>query len=566
MTTRDWNNTMPRLVSGENDLQTRNITLAKEWHPSLNNDLKPCDVSQFSNKKAWWLGKCGHEWEALIAKRSSGRGCPYCSNNKVLAGFNDLLSQYPKIAKEWNHVRNDSILLKTMSPRSNKKVWWVDSFGHEWETTPDKRTSRSQGCPVCSGVQRLEGFNDLETKYPLLFKEWSPKNTLLPNDPMVRGESKILWIGECGHEWVAVLEYRKAGSGCHICSNNAVQKGVNSFDVSYPELLKEWDFDKNVNISPYDFSSGMHTKVWWIGLCEHSWIASINHRTSGKGCAVCAGKQLQKGINDLKAVNPTLANEFHPTKNRNVEASDVIANSHTKVWWIGSCLHEWQADPHHRMTGVGCPFCAGKQILPGYNDLPSLFPATASEWNHTLNGILEPGDFTSFSGKKVWWRCSQNHEYQATIVSRTRNNSGCAKCIQASTSKIQQAFHKALKSHIPDLECDVRIPVPFKSRKSMAVDMVSIASNVAIEYDGEYYHSGQRSGKTLDWHLSHDGEKTQALLDAGYIVIRIRENALQHLDMVHERLIQVSYKHGDVLDATVASLLKFVATSPNLHP
>lgn len=92
----------------------------------------------------------------------------------------------------------------------------------------------------------------------------------------------------------------------------------------------------------------------------------------------------------------------------------------------------------------------------------------------------------------------------------------------------------------------------------MSVDMISIASNVVIEYDGEYYHSGKRSGKGLQHHLDHDSAKTQALLDAGYGVIRIRENGLQHLNMTDERLMQISYKNGDAMDSVLQDIIRFL--------
>ena len=36
-----------------------------------------------SGKKVWWLGKCGHEWQATPNKRCMGnKGCPICYSHK----------------------------------------------------------------------------------------------------------------------------------------------------------------------------------------------------------------------------------------------------------------------------------------------------------------------------------------------------------------------------------------------------------------------------------------------------------------------------------------------------
>ena len=64
-----------------------------------------------SNVKVWWLGKCGHEWEAVIASRTGNRksGCPYCANQKLLKGFNDLETRSPELAKEWIVEKNEGL-------------------------------------------------------------------------------------------------------------------------------------------------------------------------------------------------------------------------------------------------------------------------------------------------------------------------------------------------------------------------------------------------------------------------------------------------------------------------
>lgn len=67
--------------------------LASEW--SEENEIKPTEVSIGSHKKVIWKCKLGHEWIATVKSRTINRtGCPYCSHNKVLAGFNDLATDF----------------------------------------------------------------------------------------------------------------------------------------------------------------------------------------------------------------------------------------------------------------------------------------------------------------------------------------------------------------------------------------------------------------------------------------------------------------------------------------
>lgn len=136
-----------------------NQELSKEWSRK-NSPLLPTMVGPGSHRKVIWKGKCGHEWSAVIKNRVAGAGCPYCSHNKVLAGFNDLETLYLRSGKRmvlkeiFRYCRHKLRLLQT------KKFRWGCSEGHEWFTLISTRSSGSK-CPYCSGIKLLKGFNDL---------------------------------------------------------------------------------------------------------------------------------------------------------------------------------------------------------------------------------------------------------------------------------------------------------------------------------------------------------------------------------------------------------------------
>ena len=90
-----------RVLEGFNDLASIKPELVDEWS-SENEPLKPNNVNAASHRKVRWKGKCGHEWTAEIRARVKGTGCPYCSNNKIMPGFNDLATIHPELAKEWS--------------------------------------------------------------------------------------------------------------------------------------------------------------------------------------------------------------------------------------------------------------------------------------------------------------------------------------------------------------------------------------------------------------------------------------------------------------------------------
>ncbi len=207
-----------KIIVGENDLETVNPELAAEWHPTKNGKLLPSDVMVGSHEKVWWLGKCGHEWEAIIYSRNAGRGCPYCSSQKLLVGFNDLATVNPKLASEWHPTKNGETTPRDIMPGSNKKFWWMCEKKHEWENTVNVRNG-GNGCPYCANQIVLKGYNDLATLNPKLAAEWHPTKNgeRKPSDFMPGSNKKAWWICENNHEWEAVINSRNAGAGCMAC-------------------------------------------------------------------------------------------------------------------------------------------------------------------------------------------------------------------------------------------------------------------------------------------------------------------------------------------------------------
>ena len=125
--------------------------------------------------------------------------------------------------------------------------------------------------------------------------------------------------------------------------------------------------------------------------------------------------------------NPEVAAEWNNEKNGNLKPEHVTSNSNKKVWWKCYKGHEWQATIKHRNNGSGCPYCASRRVLKYFNDLQTVNPTLAREWNYEKNNDLTPMDVMSNSHIKVWWKCGKGHEWQATIASRNSGR-GCPQC------------------------------------------------------------------------------------------------------------------------------------------
>ena len=104
-----------------------------------------------SNKKVWWKCIKGHEWEAIIANRNKGKKCPYCSNQKLLKGYNDLETKNPILSKYWNYKKNNDLKPYDFFPNSHIKVWWkCPDCGKEWKAKISDMNRKENKCSICS--------------------------------------------------------------------------------------------------------------------------------------------------------------------------------------------------------------------------------------------------------------------------------------------------------------------------------------------------------------------------------------------------------------------------------
>jgi len=269
-----------------NTLQSVHPELVSEWSDK-NLPLTPDKITFGSNKRVWWKGSCGHEWQASVKARSGGEKCPICSGARVVEGINDLATLKPQLAQEWS--KKNELKPTEVSVASHKKVIWKCKNGHEWTASIKSRTVNGTGCPYCSHNKVLAGFNDLASQYPEVAAEWSDRNLpLQPTMVTAFANSKAWWkCKDCGYEWKSVINARVKGTVCPVCADRTVLVGYNDLATTDRKLLLEWDYELN-KILPTQVSRNSMKSVWWKCSFGHSWKAKISDRTIiGKGCSVC---------------------------------------------------------------------------------------------------------------------------------------------------------------------------------------------------------------------------------------------------------------------------------------
>lgn len=137
-----------RILVGFNDLASTHKELLNDWD-FKKNSRKPNEVFTGSREKYWWLCDLGHSYAMSGGKRAIGQGCPYCNKGTLLVGFNDLLTKFPEVAKEWDMEKNE-ISPNQIIAGSGFKACWICNSGHSWQASLSNRTHKGSGCPDCS--------------------------------------------------------------------------------------------------------------------------------------------------------------------------------------------------------------------------------------------------------------------------------------------------------------------------------------------------------------------------------------------------------------------------------
>jgi len=397
-----------------------------ETHPHLAKEADGWDATEFtpqSGQKMPWVCARKHRWEARIQSRSNGRGCPFCSNTKVLSGYNDLASQLPNIAEEADGWNASEVYFKSSQVKS-----WVCPVGHKYKTSVYSR-AEGTGCNICASKKVLVGFNDLKSKHPALSKEafgWDAST-------LTSGSSKkVKWKCKAGHIFEMSPKDRVSGASCPICQNRLVVAGINDLMTVNTTLARQalgWDVTK--------YSEGSKVKKTWKCDLGHVWDATIASRSKGTGCPYCGGLKVYPGLNDFGTKYPELIKEADGW-----DVSKVTSRSAKKMPWICPKGHRYDMSLHHRGGGEGCPYCSGNKILIGFNDLATTHPKLSLEADGWDAKTVSFG-----SNVKKRWVCTNGHKWTAIVSSRA-NGRGCPSCSKSGFDPNQNGYLYLLQHEI----------------------------------------------------------------------------------------------------------------------
>ena len=472
------------------DLATVKPELLKEWDYEKNKDLGlfPDKLSGKLSRQAWWKCAKGHSYQSQINYRVfRNMGCPYCSHQRLLKGFNDLETLNPEVLLEWDYEKNQILPSEVMS-HTMKKVWWRCKSGHSYlMRTADK--TRGHQCPICAMATHTsfpeqaiffyvkQAFPDTVNAYRQYIQEldiYIPSiRTAIEYDGYRAHKAKLhkdIQKSElCKREGIKLIRLREdklprldddystvillkqsnldalENAICRLFNLLGVQIDVNlardeiiikeqydafkkerSLQEVAPELAKQWHPVLNGKITPDSVYAKTAHKYWWICEKGHEWQASPAKRVlDGRGCPYCANQKVLKGYNDLATLFPDLAKQWSP--NNEVSPDEVIGMSSKAYLWIGECGHEWRAAMSSRRKGAGCPYCSNQKVLRGFNDLATTHPELLPLWDYEKNEVSVE-EVLGGGNKKYWWKCPRCNSSWEASMSHIIEGTRCPVC------------------------------------------------------------------------------------------------------------------------------------------
>lgn len=363
------------------------------------------------------------------------------------------------------------------------------------------------------------------------------------------------WCGDPSHRWFSAPPHqhdvRFSGPQCHQERIDSDRRSLNTSVADHPKLVDAW-----ADPRPYDGLvvddlcggvDGQNRGLTYALRCPQGHkLDTVARSYFFAGCPWCRGNETRSiPPKSLADVDPEVSLTWHPSRNGEKTPENTPSSYRKPLWWQSRqcCGYEWEEALPERIlrrrpqAGRGHWFCPNCESV--FGSLAWLDPALASEWHE--DNDLTPWHVKPFSGNVVVkWRCGADpsHEWEAAVADRSAGRL-CPHCSTAGTSKVEQDFLATTQRHHADAS-------PARVGR-WRIDILVPGLRLAVEYDGSYWH-GEKSAL--------DERKTLELLDAGYLVARIRENDLPHLDLDHPRLRQVSFwpSAGD-RESLVADLL-----------
>lgn len=272
----------------------------------------------------------------------------------------------------------------------------------------------------------------------------------------VRGSSAWMLlcpVGHCLHDsQYRARRYPENEFHCPVCARSRAVEGISSLLDIYPDIAAQWDQKKNGDLTAGSFLGGSGIRIWWLCPEGHSWQATVANRVHRRsGCPYCSANAVLQHHNDLATTHPTLAEFWDPGVEQKQPSQVSAGNATVKLHLRCVAGHRFVRTPAKLVLRPFCPYCEGRALAKGENDLVTSHPWVALWWHPSKNGTLQPADVKAGSEKRVWWLCPEGHEFEQQIDYRSKQEQ--QQC-PVDTGRLMLTGENDLATKHPDLVSD----------------------------------------------------------------------------------------------------------------
>ena len=225
------------------------------------------------------------------------------------------------------------------------------------------------------------------------------------------------------HIWQANFYERASGyKRCPVCDPHPKYK-VMLYEM-YPELEKYYSKENRRSFKSYALQS--NEKPLWTCDNGHTYPNSI-YRISQRGffyCPLCEGSIVVAEINSVTAKRKDIVDQWS-CKN-DFLPEEVYYNTTSPVLWECTTCSGTYAFPvsDKREGNVSCPYCNGRRVLSGFNEIPSWLIT-----EYSLKNEVPISEYPVNSVHKVLWTCPTCHgDYLYRICDREIGDDSCPYC------------------------------------------------------------------------------------------------------------------------------------------
>ena len=413
-------------LQGYNDLETTHPEIAHEFDISKNGTTPDQVMAGSNNKKYWFICPRGHSYSATLLNRKKGRNCPFCAKEMHISFPEKAIVYYLEKAGidivESYHAsflgkREFDIFIPSFDIA-------IEYDGRAWHKNIERDAEKDELCKD-NGIRLIR---IREIGCPDYMSSSTKYSVQVNNSKSLEGAIRfILDIIPLEQSQIEAVEIDIEKDRANIYQLLELNEKKDSLYNRCPQILEFWDDIANGGLNPKQISFSSIKKVHFLCSLGHKWTSEARAFIKSPKCPICSGQKILHGFNDLGTTHPHLRDKWSDKNTLGIENYSYGSNE-SVIWKCDICHGDYKMKISDKSTrNFGCPYCSGKRVLSGFNDLLTTNPKLASEWHPTKNGDLLPTMVSSGSHKKAWWRCKDGHEWQAEIANRNAGN-GCPIC------------------------------------------------------------------------------------------------------------------------------------------